>query len=115
MSYNNEYSVKDGMDKVGILEHMVEKLDDRGGDYGSARINHSRASEFIEVYLRSLGWDGPELSPSQSMVMMMLIKIARLSETPGHLDSMADIIGYGACAYESISEGDHLTLHPREE
>jgi hypothetical protein len=35
---------------------------------------------------------------------MMELKMERLIETPGHLDSIADIVGYAAILYEMESE-----------
>ncbi len=43
--------------------------------------------------------------PRDVAMLMILLKIARLAETPNHRDSIVDIIGYAACYAEMVGEG----------
>lgn len=40
----------------------------------------------------------PFITPGDVAQMMILVKVARLAQTPNHRDSMLDIAGYAACA-----------------
>lgn len=42
------------------------------------------------------------ISAPEMVSMMIMLKLARLKETPDHLDSWIDIAGYASIAYESI-------------
>ena len=111
---NNPYAVKDKMSKVEILEHMKDKLADRGKDYGDVTENHARQIDMINPYLSHVLGVPVNLTPSQMATMMLLVKIGRLCENKDHLDTWADLIGYAACGYEMISKGDGQQV-PEEE
>lgn len=42
------------------------------------------------------------ISPPEMVSMMIMLKLARLKESPCHVDSWIDIAGYASIAYESI-------------
>lgn len=75
----------------------------RRAAYGNPEDNFRVIADLWTVYLAKVGLDftDPEqrLSPGAVSVMMALMKIARLAETPGHQDSWQDLAGYAACGW----------------
>lgn len=67
---------------------------DRQETYGDPYTNHKRIADLWSAYLEI------EISPSQVALCLCLVKIARLIETPEHLDSYIDLAAYGAIAGE---------------
>lgn len=64
----------------------------RDKNYGTPYINHKRIADIWSVIL------GQEITPAQVALCMVGVKIARLVESPDHLDSYVD-----GCAYFAIS------------
>lgn len=78
-----------------ILRSAMElTTGDRRAAYGDPYINHKRIAEIWSVLL---DW---EVSPSQVALCMVGVKLARLVETPDHLDSFIDGAAYMAIAAE---------------
>lgn len=71
----------------------------REQDYGTPENNFSRIAEFWATY------KGVEFSPVDVAIMMALLKIARISENPKHMDSWVDGCGYFACGGEIAGGG----------
>lgn len=67
---------------------------DRNEIYGDPYTNHKRIADLWSVYLET------EISPSQVALCLSLVKIARLIESPTHLDSYIDLAAYSAIAGE---------------
>jgi hypothetical protein len=69
----------------------------RRGSYGTPENNFGRIANLWSAYL--LGKPGGPLpiTPQDTSLMMILMKVARLLETPEHRDSIVDIAGYAAC------------------
>ena len=67
---------------------------DRAKEYGDAYENHKRIAEMWSVLLNK------QITVSQVYQCMIAVKLSRLIETPDHLDSWIDIVGYGALAGE---------------
>ena len=65
---------------------------ERGKNYGTPYTNHKRIADIWSVILEQ------EITPAQVALCMVGVKIARLVETPDHLDSFVD-----GCAYFAIS------------
>lgn len=76
-------------------------LGDRALNYGSAEDNFSRIAILQNAYLdvRKADRSAP-LTPHDVTMFSILLKIARLANTPDHADSWADIAGYAACGAE---------------
>lgn len=72
---------------------------DRQDIYGDPYINHKRIADLWSVYLET------EISPSQVALCLCLVKIARLIETPDHLDSIIDLAAYTAI-YGEINDSE---------
>ena len=74
---------------------------DREATYGDPGKNLRTIADYWETYLRSRGYwnencDGMKFDDVANM--MVLLKIARLGNTPLHRDSMVDACGYLALA-----------------
>ena len=74
---------------------------DRSAAYGRPLVNHERIARLWSA------WLGVELTAAQAAGAMLLVKVARLMESPGHRDSIADIIGY-ALVYSDCVNGEEL-------
>ena len=96
-------AIKESMTRFEAIDKMKEVLDSRGDDYGSPRHNHQIACDLINAYLKEHP-NKDNLQPEDSMIMMILIKVARLVSTPQHIDSIMDIAGYAFCAIDAINE-----------
>jgi len=103
--YVNTLSVKKSMNRIDALDELKLVLADRGADYGSPRSNHQIVADLMNVlekhHKRADHWD-----PEDTMLMMILVKVARLCTTPEHIDSWLDIAGYAACAIDAINDKD---------
>jgi len=83
------------IDRDKILNSASDLINGpRAKDYGDAYEMHRRiASGWSEIV-------GVNVSPAQVALCMAWLKIARLVETPDHLDSFVDLVAYGALAGE---------------
>jgi hypothetical protein len=63
-------------------------LDQRGSVYGDPLTNHTRIAGLWSSYLET------PITPAQASMCMMLVKVARLCQTPDHEDSIKDAVGY---------------------
>jgi hypothetical protein len=74
----------------------------RRAAYGNPEDNFKVIADLWTTYIRRRGYDftDPEqaLGSGDVAVMMILMKCARLAESPTHHDSKVDIAGYAACA-----------------
>jgi len=67
---------------------------ERRKSYGEPYINHKRIADIWSVILEY------EVTPSQVALCMVGVKLARLVETPDHIDSFIDGAAYMAIAGE---------------
>jgi len=84
-------------------EELLQKASDiirgdRAADYGDAWQNHSRIARIWSEILDL------EVKPEQVYMCMIAVKLARLTNTPEHLDSWVDIAGYAALGGEGLTE-----------
>jgi len=61
--------------------------------YGKPEDNFARIARFWTAYFQNTGRD-LTISASDVSPMMRLMKEARLCQTPDHLDSFVDLVGY---------------------
>lgn len=80
------------------LGQVAAILRDRGANYGEVRENMARTAARMTMTL------GQEITPAQVCLLMIDLKLARLEQTPRHLDSVMDIIGYAALMAEVITD-----------
>jgi len=81
-----------------LLNNVKSTLVQRGSVYGSAEINHRRISELWSGYLDTY------ISPEQVAMCMLLVKVARLSQSSDHEDSLADLLGYGLIYHQIVKD-----------
>ena len=86
-----------------LFDEVVSTIQERGAVYGHPAINHKRIADLWSAYL-----DYP-IQPHQAALCMALVKIARLSETPSHEDSLKDLLAYCAISktvYDAQTDAD---------
>lgn len=71
----------------------------RGQRYGSPAVNHARIANLWSAYLQS------EVTPEQAAMMMALVKVARLIQSPTDEDSIHDLAGYVEVYRRIVNEG----------
>ena len=83
------------MKRGDFLASAEDKINgERDSVYGPPLENHKRIAQLWQVVL------GTEISPSEVALCMLLVKVARLVQTPDHEDSYIDLCGYAAIAGE---------------
>lgn len=88
---------------MSILSEAEELIHgQRARDYGHPSINFQRIADLWNAYLKYSTTD--EITPQDTAVMMILLKIARLQQNPENHDSLVDIAGY-AGTIERLWEG----------
>ena len=73
----------------------------RRAAYGPPENNFRRISDLWNAHLINTGRPAV-FQPRDVAAFMILMKMARLAETPDHRDSIVDIIGYAACYAEMV-------------
>lgn len=81
------------MDRLKALKLAAEAVN-RSHLYGKPEANFERIAALWSAFL------GRQITATDVAAMMTLLKVARLAETPKHLDSWVDIAGYAACGAE---------------
>ena len=82
------------MTRTEILEAARVATVERGQAYGSPESSFGKIATYWSAHLDA------EVRPHDVAVMLTLLKLARLSAHPDHLDSWVDVCGYGACGGE---------------
>lgn len=65
---------------------------DRHNDYGHPYDDFGKTAQMWSAFL------GVPVLREQVAAMMVMVKLSRLSNSPGHVDSWVDIAGYVGCA-----------------
>jgi len=73
-------------------------MSDRNADYAPPEENFQRIADLWNLYLEGRG----EVTPYDTAIMMVLVKVARIQASPHLLDHLVDIAGYAACAADVI-------------
>ncbi len=88
--------------KTSVLDEAKRIVNGaRRADYGKPEDNFKRIADLWNVHLVNTGREG-SITPKDVAAFMVLMKVARLAETPDHRDSIVDIIGYAACYAEIV-------------
>jgi hypothetical protein len=87
-------------DEALLRDALAAVTGERRKAYGDPEQNFATIADLWGAYLRRRGMHPahPVLTPGDVAQMMILVKVARLAQTPDHRDSMLDIAGYAACA-----------------
>lgn len=73
----------------------------RRAAYGSPEDNFRRISDLWNTHMVNTG-RAAVFQPRDVAILMILMKLARLAESPDHRDSIVDIMGYAACYAEMV-------------
>jgi hypothetical protein len=85
---------------MNILDQANELVNgDRQDDYGDPHTNHQRIADLWTTYIEGSASDRDGISErvvnaTDAAVMMILVKVARLMQSPNHRDTWVDIAGY---------------------
>lgn len=84
--------------KLDIKSHIADEAKRivngaRRGAYGTPEDNFLRIARFWTAYLQNTGRN-ITIMPQDVSPLMRLMKEARLCETPDHIDSHIDLVGY---------------------
>lgn len=97
----------DSLDKRKLVIDQASKIVEgaRQLNYGSPEDNFRRIAALWESYLLFRKEEQLfTITPVDVSIMMMLMKIARLMNTPDHWDSIKDIIGYASCLASFVDD-----------
>jgi hypothetical protein len=90
------------MKATEALINAIDIMQDRGKLYGHPKINFARQSQRFSSLLSY------PITDAQAALLMVEVKLARITESPGHFDSYLDALCYLAIALELQSNGDEL-------
>lgn len=96
------------MKKADLLKEALHIVEKRGLNYGKPENNFARIASLWSVYFNQRGYidETDFVSETDVAILMVLMKVGRLMETPNHLDSWMDIAGYAACGAEVSRAGE---------
>ena len=99
------------MKALDVLERAISLIHgQRAKDYGDAQASFQRMANLINPIVRNA--DG-NLSASDMAIVMIQVKIARLQESPDHVDSWTDIAGYAALGAQlAVTQPDKAATGP---
>ena len=83
-----------------MLLDAATTINERGKAYGSPTMNHQRIADIWNAIIKEKLKDATTLTAAEVAMMMVGLKLARLIETPNHVDSHQDIAGYAAVIHE---------------
>lgn len=96
-------------DTVSIVEPVeleasrIVRNGERQKNYGHPNQDFTRTAAFWTAILRNKLAPEEEVTMQDLALMMASLKISRLVSTPGHHDSLVDMIGYAIC-YDRLGE-----------
>jgi hypothetical protein len=96
--------LSDRDDLLGAAKELVNG--DREDDYGEPLENHRRIAGMWSAIT------GHEYTPEMVALMMIGLKLARLSRRTNHFDSWVDVAGYAALGWEMASREPRCKTHP---
>ena len=91
------------MNKAELLDAAKEAVTQaREQDYGTAQSNFDTIAELWTTYLRASGAVpfGLRITAVDVASLMVLVKLSRITTSPGKEDHWVDIAGYAACGAE---------------
>lgn len=87
---------------------------ERSRYYGAPTVNHERIAALWNEWLTKGGTESAQpITATDAAMMMLLLKVARLMQSPDHRDSVADIIGYALCYADCALSEPTVTLPER--
>lgn len=91
------------------LSRALDVVSHRGN-----RQNGDPGPHFVKLAQLWSAYLGREIGPQDVAVLLMLLKISRVSRSPAAFDHWVDICGYAACGYESVlyAEEQGIEIRP---
>jgi Domain of unknown function (DUF6378) len=86
------------MNAEQLLGHAADLINQRRRAYGEP------AALFERVAVRWSQVLGTKVTPTQVIVCLFDLKVARLAHNPQHIDSITDIAGYAGCLAEVLHD-----------
>lgn len=81
---------------------------DRNRDYGEPYENFRDIAEMLTVMLKPILKDGTKIQCYHVSMMMIAVKLSRMTTSPTKLDSWVDIAGYIGAGWEAtVMEQEH--------
>lgn len=90
--------------KHELLDLAKAAVADRGLNYGKPEDNFTRIAHRWRAHIFNRFGKLIELDAASVAIMCMDLKMARLENTPHHLDSWVDAAGYAACGANIAAE-----------
>ena len=93
-----------------ILQEAISLINgDRHVDYGDPVDDFTTTASLWQTYLaRTMdAREGLDLRAHDVAIMMILLKVARISWTPEKRDHWADIAGYDGCGWDCVKRQDN--------
>lgn len=100
--------MKDGR-KTVIEAATRAVMTDRNTEYAPPEQNFQRIADLWNTYL-----EGREITPYDTAIMMVLVKVARAMTSPHQIDHVVDIAGYAACAADVLPVVDEWAPYYRD-
>jgi hypothetical protein len=88
-----------GRERV-LRETELAVMQDRNRDYAPPEDNFRRIADLWTLYLEGRS----VVTPYDTAIMMILVKVARVQQSPHLLDHLVDIAGYAACAGDVLPD-----------
>lgn len=87
------------------LEQAIELINkDRNEDYGEPYDNFRDIAEMMTVLLRPILKDGTKVQCHHVSMMMIAVKLSRMTTSPFKADSWVDIAGYIGAGWEATTK-----------
>lgn len=91
------------MTRAELLERALDAVNKRPKAYGPPEQNFERIAALWNEYAFGKYGETNVFNAVDVACMMILMKVARIEETPDHIDSWTDIAGYAACGAEVVT------------
>lgn len=75
---------------------------DRNKEYGEPVENFRDIAEMMTVLIRPILKEGARVRVEHVAMMMMAVKLSRMTTSPDKLDTWVDICGYAGTGYEAM-------------
>lgn len=92
-----------------ILEEAIHLINgDRNNDYGDPLDDFSTTASLWSTYITRCAMvrGHMALSPHDVAVLMVLLKVSRISQSPEKRDHWADLAGYAGCGWDCVVRQD---------
>lgn len=88
-----------------LRDAEVAVTQNRNVEYGDAEDNFRNIADLWNAYFLGRFFISGRMAPHDVAILMILVKVARLIQTPTSRDSWVDIAGYAACGAQVAQAG----------